>query len=102
MRVCKYLNQRLRRIGERNGKLFKGVLKTKRKKHMKTKNPTFRNQCQRNTNSARQQVSHSNSLKRIFGAKAFESFAIWLKYCTGRSYLETQLMNEANYFSSVI
>ena len=102
MRVCKYLNQRLRRIGERNGKLFKGVLKTKRKKHMKTKNPTFRNQCQRNTNSARQQVSHSNSLKRIFGAKALKSFAIWLKYCTERSYLETQLMNEANYFSSVI
>ena len=35
MRVWKYLNQRVRRIGEKNGKSFKGVLKTKRKKHIK-------------------------------------------------------------------
>ena len=28
MRVCKYLNQRVRRIGEQNGKSFKGVSKT--------------------------------------------------------------------------
>ena len=31
--VCKYLNQRVRRIGEKNGKSFKGVLKTKKKKN---------------------------------------------------------------------
>ena len=36
MRVCKYLNQRVRRIGEYNGKSFKGVSKTKKKKkHMR-------------------------------------------------------------------
>ena len=35
MDVCKYLNQRVRRIGEQNGKCFKGVLKTnKQKKNM--------------------------------------------------------------------
>ena len=34
MRVCKYLNQRARRIGELNGKSFKRVSKPKkRKKH---------------------------------------------------------------------
>ena len=34
MRVCKYLNQRVRRIGEQNGKSkgFKGFSKTKNKK----------------------------------------------------------------------
>ena len=32
MCVCKYLNQRVRRIGEKNGKSFKGVSKTKKKK----------------------------------------------------------------------
>ena len=32
MRVCKYLNQRVRRIGESNGKSFKGFSK---KKYMK-------------------------------------------------------------------
>ena len=32
MHLCKYLNQRLRRIGEYNGKPFKGVSKTNRKK----------------------------------------------------------------------
>ena len=30
--VCKYLNQRVRRIGESNGKYFKGVSKAKKKK----------------------------------------------------------------------
>ena len=35
MHVCKYLNQRVRRIGEQNGKSFKGVSKTKKKKHIK-------------------------------------------------------------------
>ena len=35
MRVWKYLNQRVRRTGEKNGKSFKGVSKTKRKKHIK-------------------------------------------------------------------
>ena len=38
MRVCKYLNQRVRRIGEKNGKLLNGASKTKqnkKKKHMK-------------------------------------------------------------------
>ena len=36
MLVCKYLNQRVRRIGEQNGKSFKGVSKTKKKKqHIK-------------------------------------------------------------------
>ena len=39
MRVCKYLNQRVRRIGEKNGKLFNGASKTKqnkiKKKHTK-------------------------------------------------------------------
>ena len=35
-RVCKYLNQRVRRIGKQYGKSFKGVSKTKtKKKHMK-------------------------------------------------------------------
>ena len=35
MRVCKYLNQRVRIVGEKNGKFFKGVSKTiKKKKHM--------------------------------------------------------------------
>ena len=32
MRVCKYLNQRVRRIGEYNGKSFSGISKTKKKK----------------------------------------------------------------------
>ena len=32
MHVCKYLNQIVRRIGEYNGKSFKGVSKTKKKK----------------------------------------------------------------------
>ena len=32
MDVCKYLNQRVRRIGEQNGKCFKGVLKTNKQK----------------------------------------------------------------------
>ena len=36
MCVCKNLNQSLKRIGERNGKSFKGVSKTKKeKKHLK-------------------------------------------------------------------
>ena len=36
MHVCKYLNQRVKRIGEQNGKSFKGVSKTKKKKqHIK-------------------------------------------------------------------
>ena len=36
MLVCKFLNQRVRRMGEQNGKTFKGVSKTKKKKkHMK-------------------------------------------------------------------
>ena len=36
MRVCKYLNQRVRRIGELNKKYLRGVSKTKKKKkHMK-------------------------------------------------------------------
>ena len=36
MRICKYLNQRVRTIDEQNGKSFKGVSKTKKeKKHMK-------------------------------------------------------------------
>ena len=33
MCVCKYLNQRVRRTGEHNGKSFKGVSKTKKKKN---------------------------------------------------------------------
>ena len=41
MCICKYLNQRVRRIGEQNGKSFKGVSKTKRKK---TKRLTFKTQ----------------------------------------------------------
>ena len=32
MCVCQYLNQRVRRIGEQNGKFSKGVFKTKKKK----------------------------------------------------------------------
>ena len=32
MCVCKYLNQTVRRIGEKNGKSFKAVSKTKKKK----------------------------------------------------------------------
>ena len=32
MHVCKYLNQRVRLIGEQNGKSVKGVPKTKTKK----------------------------------------------------------------------
>ena len=32
MCACKYLNQRVRRIGEKNGKSFKVVSKTKKKK----------------------------------------------------------------------
>ena len=36
MRVCKYLKQRVRIIGEKNGQSFKVVSKTKKeKKHMK-------------------------------------------------------------------
>ena len=35
MRVCKYLNQRVRRIGEWNGKSFKEISEKKEKKHMK-------------------------------------------------------------------
>ena len=36
MRVCDYLNQRVTRISKKNGKSFKGVSKTKKKKkHMK-------------------------------------------------------------------
>ena len=35
MRVCKYLNQRVRRIGEWNGKSFKGFSKTKKEKKNK-------------------------------------------------------------------
>ena len=31
MHVCKYLNQRVRRINELNGKSFKGVSKTNKK-----------------------------------------------------------------------
>ena len=33
MLVFKYLNQRVRRIGEPNGKSFKGISKTNKKKH---------------------------------------------------------------------
>ena len=36
MRVCKYLNQRVRRIGEKNGKLLNGDSKTKQNKTKKT------------------------------------------------------------------
>ena len=32
MRVCKYLDQRVRRIGEYNRKSFSGISKTKKKK----------------------------------------------------------------------
>ena len=32
MHVCKYVNQRVTRIGEQNGKSFKGVSTTKEKK----------------------------------------------------------------------
>ena len=32
MHICKYLNQRVRRIGEQNGKSFEGFSKTKQKK----------------------------------------------------------------------
>ena len=35
MHVCEYLNQIVTRIGENNGKSFKGASKTKKKKHMK-------------------------------------------------------------------
>ena len=44
MCVCKYLNQRVRRTEEQNGKSFKGVSKTKKKKHIKTLNfiPKFK------------------------------------------------------------
>ena len=35
MCVCKYLIQRVRRISEKNGKSFKGVSKTNKKKYMK-------------------------------------------------------------------
>ena len=37
MSVCKYLNQRVKTIGEKNGKSFKVVSKTKtnKKKHLK-------------------------------------------------------------------
>ena len=34
MCVCKYLNQRIRRIGEKNEKSFKVVSKTKKKKNI--------------------------------------------------------------------
>ena len=34
MRVCKRLNQRVRRRGEENGKSFKGVSKTKNEKKL--------------------------------------------------------------------
>ena len=32
MSICKFLNQKVRRIGQQNGKSFKGVSKTKQKK----------------------------------------------------------------------
>ena len=32
MHVCKYLNQIVTRVGQNNGKSFKGVSKTKKKK----------------------------------------------------------------------
>ena len=35
---CKYLNQRVRRIQEKNGKSFKGVSKTKKKKEIEFHN----------------------------------------------------------------
>ena len=35
IRFCKYLNQRVRRMVEKDGKSFKGVSKTKKKKHKK-------------------------------------------------------------------
>ena len=35
MYVCKYLKQRVRRIGKKNGQSFKVVSKTKKKKKMK-------------------------------------------------------------------
>ena len=38
MRVCNYLNQRVRRIDEWNGKSFKGVSKTKKKKEVEFHN----------------------------------------------------------------
>ena len=38
VRVSKYLNKRLRRIGERNGKSFKGVSNTKNKKRKPKRN----------------------------------------------------------------
>ena len=37
MRVCKYLNQRVRRIRKYNGKSFKGVSKRKKKNHTHVK-----------------------------------------------------------------
>ena len=36
MHVFKYQNQRIRRIGEKNGKPFKVVSKAKKKKYMKS------------------------------------------------------------------
>ena len=36
MHVFKYQNQRIRRIGEKNGKSFKVVSKAKKKKYMKS------------------------------------------------------------------
>ena len=35
MCVCKYRNQRFGEIDKQNGKSFKGILKIKKKKHMK-------------------------------------------------------------------
>ena len=37
VRVCKYLNQRAKRIGEKNGKSFKSVSKTKKKQFYMTR-----------------------------------------------------------------
>ena len=46
MRFCKYLNQRVRRIGEKNGKLLKGASKTKQNKKKTHEEIEFHNSIQ--------------------------------------------------------
>ena len=46
MRVCKYLNQRVRRIGEKNGKLLNGASKTKQNKKKTHEEIDFHNSIQ--------------------------------------------------------
>ena len=58
MRVCKYLNQRVRRIGEKNGKLLNGASKTKQNKKKKTHEEIdFHNSIQALTSVYRMQKS---------------------------------------------